>query len=79
LGVDKRKSGEKSKKKTNGPSKCRIEGHDHLWKDCPNNTKAAKGKGQKVAFKKKPKGTKTKGEKGKSEPPQPSAATETTE
>lgn len=79
LGVDKRKSGEKSKKKTNGPSKCRIEGHDHLWKDCPNNTKAAKGKGPKVAFKKKPKGTKTKGEKGKSEPSQPSAATETTE
>lgn len=66
LGVDKRNVADKSKKKDNGSSKCRIEGHDHLWKDCPNNTKAAKGKGSKLGFKKKPKGPKTV--KGESQP-----------
>ena len=64
LGVDKRNVGDKPKKKGNGPSKCRIEGHDHFWKDCPNNTKAAKGKGPKGGFKKKLKEKKTTGEQG---------------
>ena len=63
LGVDKRKSAIKVKKKDSGQSKCRIEGHDHLWKDCPNNKKAGKGKGSKFGGKKKHKAPK-KGEKG---------------
>lgn len=77
LGVDKRNLGKSKKKGNGGSSKCRIEGHDHLWKDCPNNTKAGKGKGSKFGLKKKPKGLK-KGEKGNPpEPSQPaSAATE---
>lgn len=65
LGVDKRNVADKSKKRDSGSSKCRIEGHDHLWKDCPKNTNAAKGKG-KFGFKKK------KGQKGNSL--QPAAA-----
>lgn len=74
LGVDKRNVADKSKKKGSGFSKCRIEGHDHLWKDCPNNTKAGKGKGSKLGPKKKPKGPK-RGEKGNtSESSHPAAA-----
>jgi len=78
LGVDKRNVADKSKKKGNGgSSKCRIEGHDHLWKDCPNNTKAGKGKGAKFGLKKKPKGVKS-GEKGNpSESSQPASAATT--
>ncbi len=74
LGVDKRNVADKSKKKGSGFTKCRIEGHDHLWKDCPNNTKSGKGKGSKFGFKKKPRGPK-RGEKGNtSESPQSAAA-----